>query len=336
MKIVPRTVKASFTLESINGFLTKCPRGLLQPKEYFARQVNYFIKEWCILTQSSKSGWECISESSKLRFSNNPLMSKLCPGANKLKITALTEDLRRIELVREPCWETPPKGFYFCKKHFNTYYGQYIRYVFGTAKPNKNNPFFRVPALLYTIFYGGDTLKVGTTVIVKGFRRFMEQPYLLTSVLYIGNNIEIVRKLEVGLSKNTPLSQAPKTRRRIRELKEALSKGIDCVRNKFICKVMNYLEIVKSNPELPEVKEIIAGIIAEGFHINNIKTYGDDLLINSVIPQTLYDANKLLKNAECVIKSLSRGFLVMDCGRKVISIPYELLRDRLITLEYLR
>ena len=336
MKIVPRTVRASYILEGVENFGVKCFRGLLPPKRYSAKQFNYAIREWCILTQSSESGWECIARDTKLKFSNNPLMSKLCPGTIKPKVTPVSEGLIKVELSREPCWESPPKGYYFCRKHFNTYYGQYIRYVFGAVKLNRNNPFLKIPALLYTIFYGEEAIKVGTAILLKGFRRFMEQPHLLTSVLYVGINIEVVRGLEVTLSKNTPMSQAPKVSRRVTEIKDALMKGLKEVRKGFVCRVMSYLDMMKSEQYLHEIEEIKAGITSKGFSINNIRTGQDELLRDSITPKNLSEANRALKNAECTAISLSRGFLVLDCVKRVVSLPYEFLRDRLISLEYLR
>jgi len=336
MNIVPRSVKASYIIKSIENFSAKCSRGLLPPKKYLGKQINYLIKEWCILAQSSQSGWVCISNDTRIRFNEKPLMNKLCPGNNKLRITHSNKGLVKLELIKEPCWEKPPEGFYFCKKHFNTYYGQYIRYVFGTAKPNKNNPFFRLPALLYTIYYGGEALKVGTTIIIKGFRRFMEQPHFLTSFLYIGSNIEVVRRLEIGLSKNTPLSQSPKTKIRLRELRSSLRKDPKELRKKFLCRIMSYLERVKDKPELTEVKEIMSEISTKGFHINNILTLNNKELLYSFMPESVDEASRFLRNADCIVKSLSQGLLVMDCGDKIVSVPYEILRDRLIKVEDLK
>lgn len=164
----------------------------------------------------------------------------------------------------------------------------------------------------------------------------MEQPHLLTSFLYIGNNIEVVRKLEVGLSKNTPLSQSPKTKVRLRELKDSIRKDPRELRKKFLCRVISYLGMAKDKPELTEVKGILTEISAKGFYINNILTYNDEKLLGSFMPGSVDEANMLLKNADCIIESLSRGFLVMNCGDKIISVPYEILRDRLIKIEDLR
>jgi len=334
--IVPRSVKASYVLEGIEEFLAKCARGLLKPREYFGKQTNYSVSDWCILTQSSITGWACIRGGMKLKFGDNPLRNKICPGTNKLRLNIIDESSISIELIREPCWERPPKGFYFCRKHFNTYYGQYIRFVFGTAKPNRKTPFFNLPSLLYMVYYGGEAVKVGTTIVLKGFRRFMEQPHLLTSIIYIGNNIEVVRELEIELSRTTPLSQAPRTKTRLSELQEALRREDEELKSRFLCKAMSYLESAGSKTKLPVVKEMVSEIMAKGFYINNIRSEGDELLKNSLMPSSVDEVNRLLGRAACVVNSLSRGLLVMECHGRVISVPYELLRDRIIRVEYLR
>jgi len=329
-KIVPRAIRASFALNDLESRTVECKRGLLQP---FTQEVNitkYSVADWCILVQSNANQWECLKKGDIFTFSESPFKGKLCPGTVHLKIEEIIPDQIMISLDKEACWKELIKGFAFCDKHFNTYYGQYIRYVFGSGRPNLNNPFFRLPAFLYTIYYGDRAIKIGTTIILKGFRRFLEQPSYLTSILYLSNNIVTVRKLEIEISKNCTLSQAPRMSKRTALLIQSIKKG-DFYNDvsKYTCTLINELNLVIKRKNLKEVREFLSHIQNNKLHINYM-TGEDKFIINSKILEKVEEVNKALSGRECAIRSYTKGFLILDCNGQMFSLPYELIRDRLI------
>ncbi len=322
-------------MEGVKKQVVKCRRGLLPPENYSAFLTNISLRKWEIVTQTTEGIWGTVKKGSELAFVNEPIRERVCPGNNRLTIANEDKNII-INLMREPCWNKPKAGV-FCPKHFNTHYGRYIRYVFGSEKEDVENPFFKLPALLYTIYYGNDQLKVGTTIILKGFRRFLEQPYYLTSVIYIGNSISTVRKLEVTLSRAPSVSQAPRVGNRIAGIENALSRKQEESLERFACALVNSLEYINNTAlKQPEINDILGGLKSRGIWIYNIRSDYDDLLKDAILIKDLRQANEALSHRTCSIIYLSRGFLMMSCGSSKLALPYEIIRDREIHVEYVK
>ncbi len=309
---------------------------MLPPERVRALLSRYELVKWCILAQSSDEGWICIKEGDSLEFGETPLQNKVCPGNNKLQIKTTAEGYE-VTLTREPCWEVPNRGGPFCARHFNTYYGRYIRYVYGSKGPEDRNPFFKLPALLYTIYYGrGSPLKVGTTIILKGFRRFLEQPHYLTSILLIGRNIVEVRQLEVELSKKSSMSQAPRVKSRVEGVVSSLRGDVAEGAERFACLLTSQLQEAFSKKGSELLKQLVNLVKQKGIAINEISTPESYAISESVILGSVKEANTLLGDKECAVGGLANGFLILKCRDKEVGIPYELIRDRSINLRKYR
>ncbi len=331
--IVARTIRASFRIKSVTKNEVKCPQGLLPPVKYVVRHVRYEISDWCILTQHSGKEWECLKEGIEIHFSKEPFREKICPGANHLKIIKKETEEIIASLEREPCWETPPEGTVFCPCHFNTPYGRYIRYVFGSAPHDNGNPFFQFPATLYTVYYGEGLVKVGTTIIIKGFRRLLEQPVFLASVIYVGRDIKEVRELEIWLSRNSRMSQAPKTKKRIMNILKSLKNDREKEVSKCACVLANYVSTSTRGEYPSDINLIKESLASKGIWIADIDGGKEEDLLQCSIPVSVKELNKSLSEERCEVIGFEKGFLLLECSSSKYAIAYELMRDRKILAE---
>jgi len=318
--LVPRTVYASFTITDVVGGTVRCWAGLMGNEEVRYRLVTYVIRDWRMVTQV-KQGFAEIGIGTEIRFGSNPLREKICPGAEEIIPSG-----DKIILRREPCWETPPKGMPFCPRHFNTNYGRYIRYVFGSGKPDPGNPFFKLPAMVYMIYYGANRLKVGTTIVLKGLRRFLEQPSPMAVPLLITRTIIEARKVEIGISKHKAVTQAPRQAERLSNLMAVFrdrprwAERAACALNSLKDHIMSVTREVLGD----RVKRF-----GEPYRLASFEPVGEEVDENVLMVHTVKEANRLLGNRRCAIAAAYTGLLILRCGG-LIGLPFELVRDRLI------
>ncbi len=331
--LIVRTAYGDTFLEKRNVFNATCRRGLLPPQEVRIIYEKYRVRNICLYAQVNGEDLHCIKEGTTLFFERNPFRDKICPGTVTLELKEFSEGLFEVHMERKGCLEIPPKGYVFCKKHFNTYYGQYIRFVFGSGKPNPRNPFFKVPAFLYSVYYGGEVLKVGTTIIFKGMRRMLEQPILLTSLLYIAENIEEAREMEIFISHSKPFSQAPRTVLRISNVFKAIDKDFQVLPDKFACLLNNSLRNLRKTNAPRGIEKIILNIERKGIPIQSLGSGGDKLLQHAIPVENTGKANNFLKEKECVFSSIAKGFVILKCGKELYAVPFELFRDRRVEVD---
>ncbi len=326
--LIVRTVYSDISLEKRDVFSATCRRGLLPPQEIRIIYEKYSVRNTCLYAQVNGEDLQCVKEGATLFFERNPFRDKICPGTVTLELKETSGDLFEVRTERKGCLEIPPKGYVFCKKHFNTYYGQYIRFVFGSGKPNPRNPFFKVPAFLYSVYYGGEILKVGTTIVFKGMRRMLEQPILLTSLLYIAENIEEARGMEIFISHSKPFSQAPRSALRISNVFNAIEKDFQVLPRKFACLLNNSLRNLRKTNAPRGIEKIILNIESKGIPIQSLAGDVDKLLQQAIPVENLDQANNVLEGKECLFSGIAKGFVILKCGKELYAVPFELFRDR--------
>jgi len=331
--IVPRTVYADINIVAHTRIEAQCPRGLLKPILIPLILETYRATKHCMLSQVNSEELTCLKEGEGIRFFENPLKKKVCPGTVQLKTEQHSADEILINIVRRGCLEVPPEGYVFCRKHFNSHYGQYIRYIFSNASVNRNNPFFKMPAFLYFIYYGGNILKVGTTILFKGLRRMLEQPILLFSLFYLARNIEEARHLEINISKSKNFSQAPKTSFRIANMMKNISQDRTKLMKSFGCLIYKSLTSI-STTTLPKALEGIEKKLAvRGIPIKDLVSPHEKFLEESIPLTTVSHATQALQEKKCLFLGISKGLLIFECEKRVYSIPFEIIRDRILNAD---
>ena len=326
MRLVPRTVYASFKVVDIVEDSAQCWAGLMGREKIRYRLTTYEVSDWRVITQV-QGGFVELGIGTMVKFGGDPLREKVCPGAEELVISG-----DRIVMRREPCWEVPPKGMPFCPKHFNTNYGRYIRYVFGSGRPDPGNPFFKLPALVYMIYYGSGRLKVGTTIVLKGMRRFLEQPSPIASPLVIAPSIVEARNAEVGISRHRSVTQAPKQTERLSNLVSMLRDRV-----RWAPRAACALHSLKTHIGVV-LKQALSGHATEygePYKLISLMPVGEEIGERILMVHSVKEANKLLGSRQCTISAAFTGLLILRCGSESVGLPFELVRDRLIEVEEL-
>ncbi len=340
--LVVRALNAMFRINSVVRDDVECRVGLLPPRTVSVVMTSYAVHNTQLLTQldDPHSKWCLIDEGTIIRFNHGKALGpKLCPGTVHLDIIERTDDSLILHMVREECWEEPPHRAPFCSRHFNTRYGQYVRYVFGSGRPNPDNPFFHLPALLYTVFYGGDRLKVGTTIIIKGLRRFLEQPIYLVALLKLCRNIEEARELEVWFSRSSRLfSQAPSMKFRIGDIMRSLARRDPA---KDVCRFVRSLILAvteaTSRRGRPGSSKSLADQLWRRLSVIDIAHPDlEEELLRSRVAVDANMADKVLAGRSAEFLGIARGFVLLGVGSAGnFAIPYEVFRDRLAYAEIL-
>jgi len=333
---VVRTLNAVFDVSEVTRDVVECRVGLLPPRAVNVIMTTYKVHNTRLLIQldDPRMGWRLIDEGTVIKFNGGRALGpKLCPGAIHLDLVERTDEATVFHMLREGCWEEPPPRVPFCSKHFNTRYGQYVRYVFGSGKPNPSNPFFHLPALLYAVFYGGSRLKVGTTIIIKGLRRFLEQPVYLVALLELCRNIEEARELEVWFSKSSRLfSQAPSMKFRIGDIIRSLMRK-DLAKDmcKFVRSLILAVTEATSKRGRPSSSKSLADQLWRKLSIINLTCPGlDEELLRSRVAVDVSMADKVLAGRAAEFLGIARGFILLGTDSAGnFAIPYEVFRDRL-------
>jgi len=326
LRLVPRTIYASFKIVDIVEGSAQCWAGLLGREEVRYRLTTYEVGEWRAIAQVPQ-GFSELGIGTVVRFGDTPLKEKVCPGAEELVLSG-----DRIVMRREPCWEVPPKGMPFCPKHFNTNYGRYIRFVFGSGKPDPGNPFFKLPALVYMIYYGSSRLKVGTTIVLKGMRRFLEQPSPIASPLVIAPSIVEARKAEVGISRHRSVTQAPRQAERLSNLVSMLRDRV-----RWAPRAACALHSIKTHISvvLKQALSDHATEYGEPYKLISLMPVGEEIGGKILMVHSIKEANRLLGGRQCTISAAYTGLLILRCSSEAVGLPFELVRDRLIEVEEL-
>ncbi len=333
---VVRALNAVFDVGEVVRNDIECRVGLLPPRVVNVVMTTYRVRNTQLLVQldDPRNGWFLIEEGAVIKFNDGEALGpKLCPGAVHLDLIEKTDESVTFHMVREGCWEEPPSRAPFCPKHFNTRYGQYVRYVFGSGKPNPDNPFFHLPALLYAVFYGGDRLKVGTTIIIKGLRRFLEQPVYLVALLKLCRNIGEARELEVWFSKSSRLfSQAPSMKFRIGDIIRSLMRK-DLARDtcKFVRSLILAVTEATSRRGRPGSSKSLADRLWRKLSVINV-THPDleEELLKSRVAVDVSMAGKVLAGRAAEFLGIVRGFILLGVDSAGnFAVPYEVFRDRL-------
>ncbi len=314
---------------------TGCRLGLIRGPEVSMLLLKYAVTRTALKAQvEGVDDVITVEEGSELRFSESPFGPKVCPGSVGLEMAISGDNLTYLRLWREVCWSIPPKNSALCPKHFNSRYGRYLRFVFGSAPPDPLNPFFKLPAMLYSIYYGSEraALKVGITLVLKGMRRFLEQPTYLAAPIRLCRNIEEARALEVWFSKaSRRFSQAPSIRSRIASVVERLRAGeVTRDAGMFACALLNAVSEAAARRGGPaEVTEVLESVRK---CVRIISLQPDTLSLRDVrVCSDVREAAKMLGGRRARFLGMVSGFLVLDIKTdgKVL-IPYEFFRDRLV------
>ena len=333
---VVRALNAVFNVSEVVRDNIECRVGLLPPRVVNVIMTTYRARNTQLLIQLNDpyNSWCLIEEGTIIRFNDGKALGpKLCPGAVHLDLIKRTDETITFHMLREGCWEEPSPRTPFCPKHFNTRYGQYVRYVFGSGKPNPDNPFFHLPALLYAVFYGGDRLKVGTTIIIKGLRRFLEQPVYLIALLKLCRNIEDARELEVWFSKSSRLfSQAPSMKLRIGDIiRSLMRKDLTKDMCRFVRSLILAFTEATSRRGRPGSSKSLADQLWKKLSVINVTR--PDLekeLLRSRVAVDVNMADKILAGRAAEFLGIVRGFILLRVnGAGNFAVPYEVFRDRL-------
>ena len=331
-----RTLKAVFDVETVTRDSVECRVGLLPPRMVNVILTAYNVRDTQLLIQldDPHNNWGLVEEGTTIKFKERKAFGpKLCPGAVHLDLVERSNEIITYHMLREGCWEEPPQRTPFCPRHFNTRYGQYVRYVFGSGKPNPDNPFFHIPTLLYAVFYGSDRLKVGTTIIIKGLRRFLEQPVYLVALLKLCRNIEEARELEVWFSKSSRLfSQAPSMKFRIGDILRSLAKR-DLTKDmcKFVRSLILAVTEATSRRGRPGSSKSLADQLWKKLSVINITHQNlEKELLKSRVAVDVNMADKVLAGRTTEFLGIAKGFILLNVnGVGNLAVPYEVFRDRL-------
>ncbi len=333
---VVRALNAVFNVSEVAHDNIECRVGLLPPRAVNVIMTTYRVRNTQLLIQldDPHSNWCLIEEGTIIRFNNGKALGpKLCPGTVHLDLIKRTDEIITFHMLREECWDEPPPHAPFCPRHFNTKYGQYVRYVFGSGKPNPDNPFFHLPALLYAVFYGGDRLKVGTTIIIKGLRRFLEQPVYLVALLKLCRNIEEARELEVWFSKSSRLfSQAPSMKLRIGDIIRSLTrKNLTKDMCRFVRSLILAVTEATSRRGRPGSSKSLADQLWRKLSVINVtRPELEEELLRSRVAVDVNMADKVLAGRVAEFLGIVRGFILLGVnGAGNFAVPYEVFRDRL-------
>lgn len=323
---MPRTVYASFKAVDIVEGSARCWAGLLGREKVGFRLATYEVSDWRAIVQLPQ-GLSELGIGTVFRFGDAPLKEKVCPGDQELVLSG-----DEVLIRREPCWEVPPKGMPFCPKHFNTNYGRYIRYVFGSGRPDRRNPFFKIPALVYMIYYGSSRLKVGTTIVLKGMRRFLEQPSPMILPLVIAPSIVEAREVEVGISRHRSVSQAPRQAERLSNIVSMFKDRLGWA-SRAACSIHSLKAHVSA-----VLKQVLGNRLKgfrEPYKLVSLMPAGGELSEEPVMMHNVREASKFLGGRRCTLSAAYTGLLLLRCGGEVVGLPFELIRDRLIEVEEL-
>ena len=333
MLLAVRDIDASLLASGIRRYEFSCPAGLFGRFVQRAVLEELRVARLGVLAEVLGGGWVLITRGTRMLFCSEPLRHRVCPGSVDVSVGGEPPVLN-LSITREGCSSKPPPNTVFCPRHFNTWYGRYIRFVFGgRVTIDRSNPFFRLPALLYAVYYGSEVIKVGTVISFKGSRRLLEQPGLLYSFILAAPSIAEARRAEIALSSLTGVSQAPSTKERFSYLTRASHRSIEEHLRAFACRLATVLRRARDRGVLGEElgrwfsqeKPITIMRIEWG-----ADTQGARLLTRSS------DVNTALSGSDCVVEGYAHGALLLRCsstGR--IALPYELLRDRALCLELL-
>jgi len=333
---VVRALRAVFNVSEVMRDSVECRVGLLPPRAVNVIFTTYEVRDTRLLVQvdDPRDNWCLVEEGSTIRFNDGKAFGpKLCPGAVHLDLIERSDGVATYYMLREGCWKEPPPRTPFCPRHFNTRYGQYVRYVFGSGKPNPDNPFFHLPALLYAVFYGGDRLKVGTTIVIKGLRRFLEQPVYLVALLKLCRNIEEARELEVWFSKSSRLfSQAPSMKFRIGDILRSLTRN-DLTRDmcRFVRSLILAVTEATSRRGRPGSSKSLADQLWRKLSVINVARQSlEEELLRSRVAVDVNMADRALAGRVAEFLGIARGFILLgveSVGN--LAVPYEVFRDRL-------
>lgn len=334
MLLAVRDIDASLLASGVRRYEFSCPAGLFGRFVQRAVLEELRVARLGVLAEILGGGWVLITRGTRMLFCSEPLRHRVCPGSIDVSVGGEPPVLN-LSITREGCSSKPPPNTVFCPRHFNTWYGRYIRFVFGgRVTIDRSNPFFRLPALLYAVYYGSEVIKVGTVISFKGSRRLLEQPGLLYSFILAAPSIAEARRAEIALSSLTGVSQAPSTKERFSYLTRASHRSIEEHLRAFACRLATVLRRTGSTGILKEElkrwftqdKPLTVMNIDWGMDTPNIR-----ILIRSS------DINKMLSGDSCVVEGYAHGALFLNCtSAGSVAVPYELLRDRVLCLELLK
>ncbi|RLG77144.1 MAG: hypothetical protein DRO12_02945 [Thermoprotei archaeon] len=334
MLLAVRDIDASLHCSGAENFVFRCPAGLFEKFEQRVVFLKLKVERLRVLAEVLEGGgWLFISPGTRLLFCDEPLRHRVCPGSVELSVRG-EPPLLNLSVTRLGCSSKPPPNTVFCPRHFNTSYGNYIRFVFGgRANVDRFNPFFRLPAFLYAVYYGSEPIKVGTVISFKGSRRLLEQPGLLYSFILAAPSIAEARIAEVAFSSLPGVSQAPSPKERFSYLAQAQGRSAEEHLHAFACRLVAILRRARSAGIL---KEELRKWFAQGKPLTVVSIEWEARALGTRLVVGSQNINKTLSGDSCVVEGYAHGALLLNCasaGRVVV--PYENLRDRALCVDLL-
>ena len=288
------------------------------------RTLIEFIKvnDFRILLYDSQGNEFTIERGCKLRIRSPMILYRVC-GGDAHAVVVRKGDYMDIRLDRLHCLRKAVNGL-FCNQHRYSEYAKYLHTVFQEPRSEPAISLAKLPHMIYLLHFGGNLVKVGITNIVKNIRRLAEQPFINAVILAIVPSLLEARRIEIALSRLSPVTDRLRIDERLRRLRDHAS---------------------SLNAEIQELAQVLISVVQP-----KLRSLGIDVDLRKPIPVLSLDEDtrRVYSAFPAVTKaSLSSiegvgevldfvpGALLLSIDGKSLLVPYQYLRDHALNIEIL-
>lgn len=198
-------------------------------------------------------------------------------------------------------------------------------FVYGLKEFASDVNLALIPHMIYLLYTGSSGIKIGIANAIKNVTRIYEQIFIFASIIDFVKDVYYARNIEKNLSKAGVKSRAT-VLERIQHIKKIESKTIEEHLKNFITLFAR------------QVKPILASInMATNKKFFPVIRFSDDCLKKVKKSLIVYDVN-MLNSLEGLaeVKGYYVGGLLLGIDNKDVYIPYQLIRDRFISIDFIK
>jgi hypothetical protein len=213
----------------------------------------------------------------------------------------------------------------FCPIHTSSEYSKYLLFIYGLKEYLQGVGLALVPHMVYLLYIGGSSLKVGIANAIKNIVRLYEQIFIYGSIITFVENAALARNIEKKLSSFYVKDRAT-VFERLDWIKRVKSRNFEDHLKSFIAIFSRHVKPFLNSIGIDRGKDFIPVI-----------RFYDSCFDNMEKSYIIYD-REMLNNLEGIaeVEEYCLGGFTIDLNNKRYFIPYQLIRDHFISIDIVK
>lgn len=281
------------------------------------------VSNWRLILFDGNSFSE-VSTGDVVRLMSPLIVGRRCLGENIVStVNSVEEGIIYVYRRVIPCVKKPVDGF--CIVHRDSEYGKYLSYVYGLKEFPPDVGLAKIPHMVYLLYVGGSSAKVGIANAIKNLNRLFEQVFLYASVIAFLDDVVKAREVEKFLAAGG-LKDRAMISERIDWIKRVRGEDLDRVLKSYVNIFIKYVK--------PLLRSLSIGVESRALPVLRFSDRFFTIANSTIVIGSRKALDVLEGRAE--VEEYCLGGIVVNLDGRRFLIPYQMIRDSALNIEIIK